>query len=184
MSRSVNKVILVANAGRDPETRYLPSGAAVTNLSVATNETWKDKESGERQERVEWHRLVFFGRLAEVAGQYLRKGSQVYVEGKLQTRKWQDKNTGQDRYSTEIVVSEMVMLGGETGGGNAAANNQQSRSNSAGQGRSSGPRQNWNQGSQGSGGKQSWNQSQDKGQKELATAGFDDDDEFDDSIPF
>jgi len=183
MSRSVNKVILVANAGRDPETRYLPSGAAVTNLSVATNETWKDKESGERQERVEWHRLVFFGRLAEVAGEYLHKGSQLYVEGKLQTRKWQDKNTGQDRYSTEIVVSELAMLGGDGAASNASSANKQSRSNSASQGRSTGPRQNWNKGNQGASGNQGWNQRQNKGQKESVAADEAEDPEFAD-VPF
>jgi single-strand DNA-binding protein len=113
---SVNKVILIGNLGRDPETRYLPSGDAITNVSIATTDTWKDK-SGEKQERTEWHRVSFFGRLAEIAGEYLKKGSQVYVEGRLQTRKWQDKESGQDRYSTEIVANEMRMLGRREGGG-------------------------------------------------------------------
>lgn len=108
-SRGVNKVILVGNLGQDPETRYMPSGGAVTNLSIATSETWKDKQSGQNQERTEWHRVVFFNRLAEIAGEYLKKGSKVYVEGSLRTRKWQDQQ-GQDRYSTEIVASEMQML--------------------------------------------------------------------------
>lgn len=111
---SINKVILIGNLGRDPEVRYLPDGAAVTNISVATTDTWKDK-SGEKQERTEWHRVAFFGRLAEIAGEYLKKGSQVYIEGSLRTRKWQDKD-GQDRYTTEIVASEMKMLGSRGGG--------------------------------------------------------------------
>ena len=121
-SRGVNKVILVGNLGNDPETRYTQAGAAITNVSVATSETWKDKQTGQPQERTEWHRVVFFNRLAEIAGEYLRKGSKVYVEGALRTRKWQDKE-GQDRYSTEIVANEMQMLdsrGGGQGGGNAA----------------------------------------------------------------
>lgn len=109
MARGVNKVILIGNIGQDPETRYMPSGGAVTNISVATSETWKDKQTGQQQERTEWHRVVFFNRLAEIAGEYLRKGSKVYVEGSLRTRKWQDQG-GQDRYTTEIVASEMQML--------------------------------------------------------------------------
>ncbi|WP_116367548.1 single-stranded DNA-binding protein [Parahaliea mediterranea] len=108
-SRGVNKVILVGNLGQDPETRYMPSGGAVTNVSLATSETWKDKQTGQPQERTEWHRVVFFNRLAEIAGEYLRKGSKVYVEGSLRTRKWQGQD-GQDRYTTEIVASEMQML--------------------------------------------------------------------------
>jgi single-strand DNA-binding protein len=112
---SVNKVILVGNLGRDPEVRYMPDGGAVTNISVATTDVWKDK-GGEKQERTEWHRVVFFSKLAEIAGEYLKKGSQIYVEGRLQTRKWQDKE-GQDRYTTEIVADRMQMLGsrGATG---------------------------------------------------------------------
>jgi single-strand DNA-binding protein len=113
---SVNKVIIVGNLGADPETRYLPSGEAVTNIRVATTETWKDKQSGEKKEATEWHRVAFFGRLAEIAGEYLKKGSQVYVEGSLRTRKWQDKD-GQDRYTTEIRGDEMKMLGRREGGG-------------------------------------------------------------------
>lgn len=109
MSRGINKVILVGNLGQDPETRYMPSGGAVTNVTLATSETWKDKNTGQQQERTEWHRLVFFNRLAEVAGEYLRKGAKVYVEGSLRTRKWQGQD-GQDRYTTEIVASEMQML--------------------------------------------------------------------------
>jgi single-strand DNA-binding protein len=114
---SVNKVIIVGNLGRDPETRYLPSGEAVTNISVATTETWKDKASGEKKEATEWHRISFFGRLAEVAGEYLKKGSQVYIEGQLRTRKYQDKETGKDRYSTEIRADRMQMLGSRSGAG-------------------------------------------------------------------
>ena len=111
---SVNKVILIGRLGKDPETRYMTSGEAVTNCTLATSENWKDK-SGEKQERTEWHNLVFYRRLAEIAGEYLKKGSQIFVEGKIQTRKWQDKE-GKDRYTTEIVVNEMQMLGGKSGG--------------------------------------------------------------------
>ena len=113
---SVNKVILVGNLGRDPETRYLPSGEAVTNISVATTDTWKDKATGEKKEATEWHRVSFFGRLAEIAGEYLKKGSQVYVEGQLRTRKWQDKE-GKDRYTTEIRADTLQMLGSRSGSG-------------------------------------------------------------------
>ena len=112
---SINKVILIGNLGRDPEVRYMPEGGAVTNISVATTDNWKDK-SGEKQERTEWHRVAFFGRLAEIAGEYLKKGSQVYIEGRLQTRKWQDKE-GQERFTTEIVANEMRMLGRREGSG-------------------------------------------------------------------
>ena len=115
MARGINKVILVGNLGADPETRYTASGSAVTNVRLATSESWRDRQSGDRQEKTEWHRVVFFNRLAEIAGEYLRKGSQVYIEGRLQTRKWQDQS-GQDRYTTEIVASEMQMLGGRGGG--------------------------------------------------------------------
>ncbi len=111
MARGINKVILVGNLGADPETRYTASGSAITNIRIATSESWRDKQSGEKQERTEWHRVVFFNRLAEVAGEYLRKGRQVYIEGSLRTRKWQDQS-GQDRYTTEIVGREMQMLGG------------------------------------------------------------------------
>ncbi len=112
--RGVNKVILVGNLGQDPDTRYTASGAAVVNLSLATTENWRNKQSGDTEERTEWHRVVMFGRLAEIAGEYLHKGSQVYIEGKLQTRKWQDNN-GNDRYTTEIVANEMQMLGSRRG---------------------------------------------------------------------
>lgn len=113
---SVNKVILIGNLGKDPETRYLPSGDAVTNITVATTESWKDKKSGDKQEHTEWHRISFFGRQAEIAGEYLKKGSPVYIEGRIRTRKWQDKE-GQDRYSTEIVADRMQLLGGRGSGG-------------------------------------------------------------------
>lgn len=120
MARGINKVIVVGNLGQDPETRYMPSGAAVTNMTVATNEMWKDKQTGEQKERTEWHRVAMFGKLAEIAAEYLRKGSQVYIEGKLRTRKWQDKQ-GNDRYTTEIIADEMQMLGGRGGGGAPAS---------------------------------------------------------------
>lgn len=109
---SVNKVILVGNLGRDPEVRYSPDGGAICNVSIATTSVWKDKASGERREETEWHRVVFYNRLAEIAGEYLKKGRSVYIEGRLKTRKWQDKETGQDRYSTDIVADQMQMLGG------------------------------------------------------------------------
>jgi single-strand DNA-binding protein len=118
MARGVNKVILIGTLGADPETRSMPSGMTVTNIRIATNETWKDKASGAQQERTEWHSIAFFGRLGEIASEYLRKGSQVFVEGKLRTRKWQDKQ-GNDRYTTEIIADNMQMLGGRAGGGGA-----------------------------------------------------------------
>ena len=122
MARGINKVILVGNCGQDPETRVIPAtGASVTNLSIATSESWKDKTSGEQQERTEWHRIVFFNRLAEIAGEYVRKGSKLYVEGSLRTRKWQGQD-GQDRYTTEIVGSEMQMLDSKGQGGNSSSN--------------------------------------------------------------
>ena len=120
MARGINKVIIVGNLGGDPETRYMPSGSAVTNLTVATNESWKDKATGEQKDRTEWHKVAMFNRLAEIAAEYLRKGSQVYIEGKLRTRKWQDKN-GQDRWTTEIVADEMQMLGSRGGSGGGSA---------------------------------------------------------------
>lgn len=115
MARGINKVILIGNLGADPEVRYMPSGGAVANVKLATSEAWKDKQTGEQQERTEWHRVVFFGRLGEIAGEYLRKGSKIYVEGRLQTRKWQGQD-GQDRYTTEIVANEMQMLDSRGGG--------------------------------------------------------------------
>jgi len=115
MARGINKVILIGNLGADPEVRYMPSGGAVTNITLATSETWKDKQTGQAQERTEWHRVVFFNRLAEIAGEYLKKGSKVFIEGSLRTRKWQDKD-GLDRYTTEIVAAEMQMLDSRSGG--------------------------------------------------------------------
>jgi len=131
MARGVNKVILIGNLGADPETRAMPSGATVANLRIATTENWKDRTSGENQERTEWHRVALFGKLAEIASEYLRKGSQVYIEGSLRTRKWTDKQ-GQERYSTEIVGNEMQMLGGRGGGGGGGGEGYGSRSGGGG----------------------------------------------------
>ena len=122
MARGINKVILVGTCGKDPDTRYMPSGGAVTNISIATNEQWTDKQSGQKQERTEWHNIVFFGRLGEIAGEYLKKGSQVYIEGKLKTEQYE--KDGVTRYSTKIIASEMQMLGGRPGGGDFAPNQQ------------------------------------------------------------
>lgn len=116
MARGVNKVILVGNLGKDPEVRYSPNGSAMANVTIATTESWKDRQTGEKQEKTEWHRVVFFSRLAEIVGEYLKKGSQVYIEGRLQTRKWQGQD-GQDRYTTEIVANDMQMLGSRSAGG-------------------------------------------------------------------
>jgi len=127
MSRGINKVILVGHLGKDPEVKYLPSGSAVANITVATSESWKDKQSGDKQERTEWHNVVFFNRLAEIVGEYLKKGAQVYVEGSLRTRKWQDKE-GKDRYTTEIVAAEMQMLGSKQGAGGGGSYNEDSPS--------------------------------------------------------
>jgi len=134
-SRGVNKVILIGNAGKDPEVRYMPNGNAVANLTLATSESWKDKNTGETQERTEWHRIVFFRRLGEIVGEYVKKGSKIYVEGKLQTRKWQDQN-GQDRYTTEIVADQMQMLDSRGGSGGSTSfastgNQQQQQPSSA-----------------------------------------------------
>lgn len=129
MSKGVNKAILVGNIGQDPETRTFPNGGQVTNISVATSESWTDKQTGQKQERTTWHRVVFNGRLAEIAAQYLRKGSKVYIEGSLRTRKWQDKQTGQDRYSTDIYAREMQMLDSSQSNGDQQASNQQSQQN-------------------------------------------------------
>ncbi|MAT65401.1 MAG: single-stranded DNA-binding protein [Gammaproteobacteria bacterium] len=153
MARGINKVILVGNLGKDPEVRYMPSGGAVANVTLATSDQWKDKQTGEQRERTEWHNVVFYQRLAEIVGEYLKKGSQVYVEGSLRTRKWQDKN-GNDRYTTEIIASEMQMLGGRGGGGGGSANYNSNRAPAAAE----------SQGGGGSGG------------------GFDEG--FDDDIPF
>jgi single-strand DNA-binding protein len=156
MARGVNKAIILGSLGQDPDIRYTAGGAAVANISIATNEQWKDKESGEMQERTEWHRVVFFGRLAEIVGEYLRKGSQVYVEGRIQTRKWQDKE-GKDRYTTEIVANEMQMLGSKSGGTTAS----------------------FDQSPQ-----QSTHHSSDVPGAAPATAGASSNDDFDDDIPF
>ena len=179
MARGVNKVILVGTLGNDPETKYMPSGDAVTNISIATNESWKDKQTGQMQERTEWHRVVAFRRLAEIMGEYLRKGSQVYIEGKLQTRKWQAKD-GSDRYSTEIVANEMQMLGGRPQGQGAPQQSGGYGQNQQ-QGAGGGVSQNQNQASGYSGGGVSQQQSQNSPQSAPPTQGFDD---FDDDIPF
>jgi len=138
MARGVNKVILVGNLGADPEVRYMPNGGAVANVTIATTESWKDKSSGEQQEKTEWHRVVFFARLAEIVGEYLKKGSQIYVEGRLQTRKWQDKS-GVDRYTTEIVANEMQMLGGRGGAGGGAGAGSSAGSYGGGQSQAAAP---------------------------------------------
>ena len=171
MARGVNKVIIVGHCGQDPETRFMPSGGAVTNLSIATSESWKDKNTGDQQERTEWHRVVFFNRLAEIAGEYVKKGSKLYVEGSLRTRKWQGQD-GQDRYTTEIVASEMQMLdsrGGQQGGGDY----QQSSTQQYGQ--QSAPQQNTPQQQAPSAPQQGQNAPQ------QAPQGMD---SFDDDIPF
>lgn len=158
MARGINRVILIGNLGRDPDVKYLPSGNAVTNITLATSDTWKDKQTGQLQERTEWHRVVFFNRLAEITGEYLRKGAKIYVEGALRTRKWQDQS-GQDRYTTEIVASEMQMLDGTSaGGGDAKA---QAQAAACGQGQPANPPTN--------------------AQAQQPQGGFDD---FDDDIPF
>ncbi|MBN1379014.1 MAG: single-stranded DNA-binding protein [Gammaproteobacteria bacterium] len=131
MAKGINKVILIGHLGADPEVKYMPSGSAVTNLSLATTESWKDKQSGDKQERTEWHRVAMFGRLAEIAGEYLRKGSQVYIEGRIQTDKWQDKD-GKDRYTTKIIANDMQMLGGRGGSGTGDFNSAPSSSASSG----------------------------------------------------
>ena len=164
-SRGVNKVILVGNLGNDPETRAFPSGDMVTNITVATSETWKDKQTGQPQERTEWHRVVFHRRLAEIAGEYLHKGSKVYIEGSLKTRKWQDKATGQDRYTTEIVAREMQMLD----------------SRGAGQGGGQG---NYNQGGYNQGGAQAAPAQSTSGNAPASSAPATDFGDFDDDIPF
>lgn len=160
---SINKVIIVGNLGQDPEVKYMPSGGAVANISIATTDSWKDKATGEKKEKTEWHRVVFFNRLAEIVGEYLRKGSQVYVEGSLRTRKWQDQS-GQDRYTTEIVAREMQMLGGRAGG---SSDFQQNAPQSQGQ--------NQNQGQAPA------QQAQSNQQKSEPPQNFDN---FDDDIPF
>ena len=190
-TKGVNKVILVGNLGNDPEVRYMPNGNAVANLSLATSESWKDQQ-GQVQERTEWHRLTMYRRLAEIAGEYLKKGSQIYVEGKLQTRKWQDQQ-GQDKYTTEIIVDQMQMLGGRNnnGGGNQGNNqnqgggyNQGNNQNQGG-GYNQGNNQNQGGGNQGNnqnqgGGNQGNGQNQGGKNPPMAEPDFD----FDDDIPF
>jgi len=175
-SRGVNKVILVGNLGQDPEVRYMPNGGAVANITLATSESWRDKQTGENKEVTEWHRVVLFGKLAEIAGEYLKKGSQVYIEGQLRTRKWQDQG-GQERYTTEIVVNvggTMQMLGGRQQGGNAGAG-AQGNSNNNGWGQPQPPQGNNNQSGDGA-------QSQ---QPQSAPAGNNEPPmDFDDDIPF
>ncbi|WP_405422956.1 single-stranded DNA-binding protein SSB1 [Pantoea stewartii] len=177
-SRGVNKVILVGNLGQDPEVRYMPNGGAVANITLATSESWRDKQTGENKEITEWHRVVLFGKLAEVAGEYLRKGSQVYIEGQLRTRKWQDQG-GQERYTTEVVVNvggTMQMLGGRQQGGNAPAGGGQGNNNGWGQPQQ--PQQGNN--NQFSGGAQSRPQQQPSAPASNNEPPMD----FDDDIPF
>ena len=157
MARGINKVILIGNLGQDPEVKFMPNGNAVTNVTIATSESWKDKNTGEQVDKTEWHRVVFFRRLAEIVGEYLKKGSKVYIEGKLQTRKWQDQS-GADRYTTEIVANEMQMLDSRGGGGGDFSKPQSSQTSN----------------------EQSSNQTSNK-QPATAAAGVDD---FDDDIPF
>lgn len=180
-SRGVNKVILVGNLGQDPEVRYMPNGGAVANITLATSESWRDKQTGENKEITEWHRVVLFGKLAEVAGEYLRKGSQVYIEGQLRTRKWQDQG-GQERYTTEVVVNvggTMQMLGGRQGGnaGGAPAGGGQQGNNNNGWGQ---PQQPQGGGNQFSGGAQSRPQPQSAPASNNNEPPMD----FDDDIPF
>lgn len=136
MARGINKVILVGNLGADPETRYMPSGKAVTNIRIATSESWRDKQTGDQQERTEWHAVVMYDKLGEIAAEYLRKGSQVYIEGKLRTRKWQDKE-GKDRYTTEIIADQMQMLGGRGGAGGGGGSGGMERGGGGGEPRQS-----------------------------------------------
>jgi len=161
MARGVNKVILVGNLGADPETRSMPSGMTVTNIRIATSESWKDKASGAQQERTEWHSIALFGRLGEIAAEYLRKGSQVFVEGKLRTRKWQDKQ-GNDRFTTEIIADNMQMLGGRAGGGGGGGGGAGGGERSPSASASTPPRDDYDQSPAAAGGKE----------------------EFDDDIPF
>jgi len=184
-SRGVNKVILIGNVGQDPEVKYMPNGNAVANLSIVTSESWKDQQ-GQQQERTEWHRLTMYKRLAEVAGEYLRKGSQIYIEGKLQTRKWQNQQ-GQDQYTTEIIVGEMKMLGGGNGnGGNQGGGQQRSNNQNGGQ------QQNNNQGGYQNNGQNTGGQkapqnaphNAPQNQGGVPQSGGEPDIDFDDDIPF
>ena len=174
-SRGVNKVILVGNLGQDPEVRYMPNGGAVANLTLATSESWRDKTTGENKENTEWHRVVLFGKLAEVAGEYLRKGSQVYIEGQLRTRKWTDQS-GQDKYTTEVVVNvggTMQMLGGRQQGANAGG--------TTGNGQNGGNNNGWGQPQQP---QSAGNQFSGNGQPQNAPASNEPPRDFDDDIPF
>ncbi|EOY5377348.1 single-stranded DNA-binding protein SSB1 [Cronobacter dublinensis] len=178
-SRGVNKVILVGNLGQDPEVRYMPNGGAVANLRLATSESWRDKQTGEMKEVTEWHSVVLYGKLAEVAGEYLRKGSQIYIEGQLRTRKWQDQS-GQDRYSTEVVVNvggTMQMLGGRQGGGAPAGGNMGGGQQQGGWGQPQQPQQQGG-GAQFSGGAQS------RPQQQASAPSNEPPMDFDDDIPF
>ena len=183
-TRGVNKVILVGNLGNDPEVRYMPNGNAVANLSLATSESWKDQQ-GQVQERTEWHRLTMYRRLAEIAGEYLKKGSQIYVEGKLQTRKWQDQQ-GQDRYTTEIIVDQMQMLGGRDGGQGGQGGGYQQRPQGSQQGGGyGGGNQNYGGGNQGGGYQQPPQQQRPQGgQNQQKPPMAEPDFDFDDDIPF
>ena len=176
MARGINKVIIVGNLGQDPETRTFPDGGSITNISVATSESWKDKQTGQQQERTEWHRVVFNGRLAEIAAQYLRKGSKVYIEGSLRTRKWQDNQSGQDRYSTEIAAREMQMLDSRGDAGDQFAPQQNASQQAVPQ--QAAPQQNQQAAPQQN---QQVPQGQPQQQPAPAPSGFDD---FDDDIPF
>jgi single-strand DNA-binding protein len=180
MARGINKVILVGNLGADPETRAMPSGTTVANLRIATSESWRDKQSGEQQERTEWHRVVLFGRLGEVAAEYLKKGSQVYIEGSLRTRKWQDKS-GVERYSTEIVGNDMQMLGGRGGGAGAGGGGGGFERTSGGAPGGSGGARGGSSGGGGSGGGGGDPFPEYSHSDAPATGGRDD---FDDDIPF
>ena len=174
MARGVNKVILIGNLGADPETRFMPSGGAVTNVRLATSETWKDKQSGQMQERTEWHRVVFFNKLGEIAGEYLKKGSKVYIEGSIRTRKWQGQD-GQDRYTTEIVANDMQMLDGRGDGGGGQGGGYASQGNQGGY-------QNQNENYGGGSAAPQQNQNPGQGQNQGGFSGPADD--FDDDIPF
>ncbi|HIK74046.1 MAG: single-stranded DNA-binding protein [Alcanivorax sp.] len=178
MARGVNKVILIGNLGADPETRFMPSGGAVTNIRLATSESWKDRQTGQQQERTEWHRVVFFNKLGEIAGEYLKKGSKVYVEGSIRTRKWQGQD-GQDRYTTEIVANEMQMLDGRGGGGDGGGYQNQGGGQPTGY-----ENQDYDYGQQG-GGQQGGGDQRAKPAGGQQGGGFSGPaDDFDDDIPF
>jgi len=176
MARGVNKVILIGNLGADPETRFMPSGGTVTNVRLATSETWKDKQSGQMQERTEWHRVVFFNKLGEIAGEYLKKGSKVYIEGSIRTRKWQGQD-GQDRYTTEIVANEMQMLDGRGDGGGGQGGGYAPQGNQGGY-------QNQNENYGGGSAAPQQNQNQNPGQNQNQGGFSGPADDFDDDIPF